>query len=96
MKIILFLLLTIVVIFGISFACLNASPVHLNYYFGERTLPLSMLLVLTLVVGVVLGFMVSIMPLIHLKTKNYRLRQRLRLMEEEVENLRAIPIQDQH
>ena len=41
-----FILLIVLVVLGLSFAVLNAEPVPLNYYFGSRDIPLSMVVVL--------------------------------------------------
>ena len=55
-----FLSLIVIVVIGLSFAVLNAEPVSLNYYFGYRDIPLSMVVVLSLAVGAVIGVLVSI------------------------------------
>lgn len=79
---------------GVTFAALNMSLVTVNYYFSESSLPLSLLLVLVFSLGCVLGMMVGFCLLLKSKMRNYRLRQRLNLAEKEIENLRAIPLQD--
>lgn len=59
MKILGLLASLLVLLLGISFAVLNASPVSFHYYFGDVTLPLSLLLVITLIIGVCLGLLAS-------------------------------------
>ena len=49
------LLILLIMMFGAAFAVMNAEPVNLNYYFGSRELPLSVVLVGAVIVGVVLG-----------------------------------------
>lgn len=94
MRIVSYLIILLIIIFGVSFAMLNADLVSINFYFGQRKLPLSLLLGLGFVLGCVLGMLVSCWLLIKAKYTNHRLRQRLQLAEKEIENLRAIPLQD--
>lgn len=83
-----------IIFFGITFAALNLENVTINYYFGESMLPLSLLLVLVFALGALLGMLVGFWLVIKAKVRIYRLRQRLQLAEKEIENLRAIPLQD--
>lgn len=94
MRIIGYLFLLIIVLFGMTFATLNSESVTINYYFGQTTLPLSLLLVLAFALGCLIGMLVGIWLLIKAKLLNYRLKQRLSLAEKEIANLRAIPLQD--
>ena len=94
MRIISYFFLLIIVLFGMTFATLNSESVTINYYLGQSTLPLSLLLVLAFALGCLIGMMVGIWLLIKAKLVSYRLRQRLNLAEKEIENLRAIPLQD--
>ncbi|MDE2088977.1 MAG: LapA family protein [Gammaproteobacteria bacterium] len=84
------------VIGGLSFAVLNAGPVHLNYYFGSRDVPLSVALVLTLLLGAVLGVFSSFGIVLKLRREIARLRKAVKLAEKEILNLRSIPIKDVH
>lgn len=94
MRIISYFFLLIIVIFGMTFATLNSESVTINYYISQATLPLSLLLVLVFALGCLLGMVAGIWLLIKAKLLNYRLRQRLSLAEKEIDNLRAIPLQD--
>lgn len=96
MRILSYIILLVIIILGISFATLNSSAVTLNYYVGHKTMPLSMLLVSVFATGCLLGILVGLGIVIRLKLKNYRIRQRLKLAEKEIVNLRAIPLQDRH
>ena len=94
MRIFSYFFLLIIVIFGMTFATLNSESVTINYYIGQSSLPLSLLLVLVFASGCLIGMIVGFWLLIKAKLQNYRLTQRLKLAEKEVENLRAIPLQD--
>ncbi len=95
MRIISIFFMLAIVIFGITFATLNSESVTVNYYVDQSTLPLSLLLVLVFAMGCLLGVIVGLWLVLKAKIRNYRMRQKLRLAEKEIENLRAIPLQDQ-
>lgn len=94
MRIISYFFLLIIVLFGILFGVLNSESVTINYYLGQSTLPLSLLLVLVFALGCLIGMIVGFWLVIKAKLTNYRLKQRLNLAEKEISNLRAIPLQD--
>lgn len=94
MRIISYILLLLIILFGTTFAALNSESVTINYYFGQNSLPISLLLVLVFAFGCLIGILVGFWMLIKSKLHIYRLRQRLHLAEKEIENLRAIPLQD--
>lgn len=94
-------LLTITVIIiigflGLAFAVLNAGVVELKYYLGTISIPLALLLVLTLLFGVLLGVIASIGFLLKQRAETHRLRKKIDLVETELKNLRDIPIKDTH
>jgi lipopolysaccharide assembly protein A len=93
-RIISYFFLLAIVLFGLTFASLNSESVTINYYFNQSTLPLSLLLVFAFALGCLVGMIVGFWLLIKSKILNYRMRQRLNLAEKEIENLRAIPLQD--
>lgn len=94
MRILSYIFLLLIILLGITFATLNSTPVSINYYIGHRTLPLSLLLVFVFAIGCVLGMLVTGILLIKAKMQNHRLRKKLKISEKEVENLRAIPLQN--
>jgi lipopolysaccharide assembly protein A len=91
-----FVLLLILVILGLAFAAINAKPVELNYFLATREVPLAMTLVLTLVFGALIGLLFSLGMVIRFKRETLRLRRQIRIVEQEVTNLRNIPIKDAH
>ena len=96
MRIVSYVVMLAVVLLGLSFAILNAKPLVLHYYLGTAQLSLSLLLVLAIGVGVLLGLIGAMKPLLCLKTENIRLKHRIKHAEQEIENLRSIPIKDTH
>ena len=96
MRIFTSILLLLLILVGITFAILNAEPVSLHFYFGQSQLPLSLLLVLALTVGWIIGMIICGIFYVKLKGENYRIKSRIKIAEKEIDNLRAIPIQDPH
>jgi len=90
------LLFLILIVIGIAFAVLNAEAVEFNYYFSSRQIPLSLVLVLAMFIGAVLGVLASTGVIISLKREAAQLRKSAALAEKEIKNLRAIPIKDKH
>ncbi len=96
MRIIVYILLIIIAVVGVTFASLNAETVTFNYYVGIKHLPLSLLLILSFAVGSLFGLFFGL--LIYAKTKRQALhyKKRAKLAEKEVANIRAMPITDKH
>jgi putative membrane protein len=94
MKIIGFIIILLIVIFGVTFAILNAEPVTVYYYIGIKQLPLSLLIAITFGVGLILGLSLMSLMILRMKAEKYRLKKRLKVIEKEVENLRTIPIKE--
>jgi lipopolysaccharide assembly protein A len=92
MRIFSYIFLLVLMLFGITFAALNASPVVFNYYFNSKQISLALLLVAALGFGILLGFIFMLFTLIKLKKDNYQLKSRLKVVEKELENLRSLPI----
>lgn len=88
-------LLLLVLVFGLFFGLLNADPVMVNYYFGSRSVPLSFALVVMLVVGALCGALAGLGHVFRLRREIHRLRREHRIAEQELANLRALPIKDE-
>lgn len=85
----------VVVLVGVTFTYRNAQPVELHYYFGiDWVAPLSFMLLTTLTVGIVLGFLASLAMVAHMQGQLLKARRANRALEQEVHNLRALPIRD--
>lgn len=94
----LFLLILFFVLFalGISFAVHNAEPAQLDFYFGTLVAPLSLIVVFALAAGAFLGVLTSVVLMFGQRRKVSRLQRKLTLCEQELRNLRQIPVQDKH
>jgi putative membrane protein len=94
-RIISLVFLLVVLICGLFFGLLNAEPVRIDYYFGARELPLSLILVITLLAGAVCGVIASLSLIIGKNREISRLRKELKITGKELSNLRALPYQDE-
>jgi uncharacterized integral membrane protein len=86
------LLLLAFMIIGASFALINDKPVMVDLYFLTPELPLSLLLLLALGCGIILGGLAGMVYFMRVKKENADLKRKTRLVNEEVKNLRAMPI----
>jgi len=94
MRVVYYLFLIIVVLFGAAFATLNMQTVTINYYINQTTMPLALLLALIFIMGCVVGLVIGFWFLLKSKLRYFRLRKRLSLVEKELENLRTIPLRE--
>ena len=92
MKVFFYLLLALVVlVFGISFALNNSTPVEVHYYFGLNwSGSLSILLVATLVAGALLGVVFTLGWVIKAKRQAAHARREAAQLEREAAGLRSL------
>jgi len=82
MKIISWFLTILIIILGVAFTALNAKSVEVNYLIGSKTLPLAVILLITLTIGVLFSMLFLGITLIKLKTKNKILMSKLKHSQE--------------
>ncbi len=87
-------LVFIVLLFGLAFHLKNNQTIILDYYISTIELPFSLIMVLVLCVGALLGLLASLPIIIKLKQQKHRLEKQNKKSEEEINNLRVIPIRD--
>ena len=96
MRPVIYIFWVIVILLGVTFASLNSEKLAVNYYVNTTSIHLPLLLLCTLVLGAFLGVIAMLPSLIRSKNMNRRLKHRAREAEQEVQNLRTIPIKDPH
>ncbi|WP_290651816.1 lipopolysaccharide assembly LapA domain-containing protein [Aquisalimonas sp.] len=89
-----FVVIVIVILFGLSFSLLNANRVDVDYYFGTVAAPLSLALLAALIVGAVIGVLTTMGMLLGKQREVYRLRRRVRDSEKELSELRRLPLKE--
>jgi len=95
-RIITFALLLLVTLLGLTFALMNAESVQLNYYFGDIQAPLSLVVVIAIILGAGLGVLASMGIVIGQKRELVKLHKSVKVAEQEVSNLRSLPLNDGH
>jgi putative membrane protein len=93
-KIITYITLLILIVFGVTFAIINPASVTVNYYFGTGTYPLSLLLIAIFALGCLVGLIMNCFSLMRVKFQNYQLNKKIKTLEEELQNLRTMPLLD--
>lgn len=92
LTIIKFFIAVILLAVGIAFAVANSVPVQVDLGLYLPQLPLSVVLLLAVGVGILLGMIVSVFYFMRIKKENADLRRQTRLIQQEVKNLRSMPI----
>ena len=95
-RIIIISILLIVTLLGLSFALMNADSITLNYYFGKIEAPLSLVMVIVLALGAVMGVLASMWAVLAQKRELAKIRKAVKLTEKEITNLRSLPMRDDH
>ena len=84
-----------VVLIGVTFTTKNDQMVDFNYSFGIHwNTPLSFMLLTTFTVGIAFGLFASLAMLARMQRQLLQVRRESRQLEQEVNNLRALPIRD--
>ena len=96
LRIVNLIVVLLLVIIGVVFAALNAGHVQLNYYFSSLDIPLSLIMVLSMIVGAILGILACSKTILKARRESSRLRKSVAVAEKEISNLRKIPIKDEH
>ena len=96
MRLLTLLFTLVLLLLGISFAALNAEPVTVNFYVATISIPISLMIVIALGIGMLIGFLLIFFSYLKLKNENRKLKNRKKVTEKEVENLRAIPLKNEH
>ncbi|NOZ10095.1 MAG: LapA family protein [Gammaproteobacteria bacterium] len=96
MKRIVYILLTLIVMaIGLTLVIKNPAEVELNYYFGIHwTGPLTLVILGAVFMGLVLGLLGSLVMMLRVRRELAQVRRANKRMEQELLNLRSLPIKD--
>lgn len=83
----------IILVLGVLLAAKNATLVSFNYYFGQKELPLILLLTGFFIIGILLGFMISFYQTLRLKIELHRHKKKVIQLTDEISELRLSSIQ---
>ncbi|HEY8354848.1 MAG TPA: LapA family protein [Methylophilaceae bacterium] len=82
MRFLLAILLAVLCLLLFGFAIKNAEPVELQYYLGFRwQAPLSLMLLTSLLIGVVIGLLICLKPIISLRRQLLSLEHKLKTLD---------------
>ena len=79
---------------GAAFSAINNGPVELNYYLGTLTLPISVVVIASIIAGIILGALAIFVGTLGLRYENRRLHKKVAVSEQEINSLRIFPIKD--
>ncbi len=95
MRVLMIIFYIILILFGVTFAALNASSVQVNFYVTTLKMPISVLVILMLGLGIFLGVMLMLLRYWRLKSEHRKIKNQLKLTEREIKNLRIIPLRNE-
>jgi len=90
----LIILIIILFVAMFTFTALNTGEIALDLAFMEGTYPISVVLAVTFVIGVVFGMLCMTAFVFRLINERRALRRSLRMTESEVSSLRSLPLSD--
>lgn len=95
-RVLLILFLLLLALLGSVLTRYNSAPVNFHYYLGSLEIPLALLLLLVFACGALLGLLMTLSLALSAEAERRRLRRKLQLCEQEIRNLREIPIKGRH
>ena len=85
------ILIILMLLFGLSFHIRNHQLVTLNYYVSEIQLSFSVIILIAISIGVLLGILVSIPIIIRTRQRNSRLEKKIKDTEKKINKFRVMP-----
>ena len=64
---------------GAAFSAVNNSPVNIQYYLGTVTMPISIIVIVSLVIGITIGVLAIFVGSLQLRYENKRLQKKIDL-----------------
>lgn len=89
MRVITLIFVTLMGLIVASFAIINASAVKLNYLIGSVTLPLSFLLMMVFIFGILVGVFLMLIRLIHVKIQKRQLAGQVKSLQIRLDKANA-------
>lgn len=94
MRIVSLIFLVLLLVATVMFASLNSASTSVNYFLGERELPLILLMFMCLLIGVLLGWLLMFWKLIKLKSKIHSLNSKLRKAEDNLSKMKDLNMKE--
>jgi putative membrane protein len=93
-RIIGYIVLLLILLLVLFFTLLNTDAIRINYHFGIIEGPLSLVLLVAVLAGTMLGIVASLGIIIRHRRELARLKRQIKNTATEVANLRNMPIKD--
>jgi putative membrane protein len=93
-KILRLVLLAIVLIAGVAWHARNGQLVKLNFYAANFEVPVSLVVVASVLVGAVLGVLASTTIIVRLQRQNRQLTRRMQAAEQQQKMVNAVAVKD--
>ncbi len=93
-RIVAIVLFIIIFVLGAVFSAANNSPITIDYYLSTITLPLSIVVVIAAILGIIIGSFLLITSLLRVKYENRRLNKKIAKLEQELDDINLIAIDD--
>ena len=87
-------LFVVTLVIALLFFVKNYQLLEFNYIFGVIELPLSILMLISFIFGLVVGVLAMLPMIFRLKHTQNRLQKQIRINEKEITNLRVMPARD--
>ena len=84
----------LVLITAAAFAALNEQVINLNYFIGVLETKLTFVIITSFLLGMIFTLLLIIGYIIKLRIQTRRMKSSLRLKEQELNNLRELPVKD--
>lgn len=94
-KLFFFCIFVLAFVLSIVFAAFNMHSVAISVYFAEWQLPLSLIVIIALLIGLLIGATILFLSAVKLRYQNHRLQHKLNSVEQELNSLRILPIRDE-
>lgn len=82
MRLVLNILWMILVFIGAAFAVLNSQSLTINYFFGQKTIPFSLIMLLILILGALIAIVFLLPGLIRNKIRILELKSKAHKLEK--------------
>ena len=94
MRLILFLVYGVIVVFGLVFSALNSSLVQINLVYWNPKLSLSLIMACCVAIGLIFGIGIQGIAKLKLRRQLRQIQSKLTVAEEEITNLRVMAIKE--
>jgi putative membrane protein len=93
-RIVAIVIFIIIFVLGAAFSAANNTAITINYYLSTITLPLSIVVVIATISGIIIGAFLLITSLWRLKYENRRLTKKISKLEQELDDINLIAIEE--